>query len=168
MQKQFVLLALLLLTNFTTFAQTEEESLEKIRSIYYDIKERMEVALTTEYPEFYVVKKEENALNSSMPGVGDYYGKTEKWYVPDEANMKIRGDGILVFKKCNFRIAGRNRQEEYVFDEGKLIFCFIKTGGGEYRYYFMDDKLIKFGEKRGEDSFYKKEDWKLILEHAKS
>lgn len=167
MQKQFILLALLL-TTLTSFAQTEEESLEKIRSVYYDIQERMEVAMTTEYPEFYVVKKEENALNSSMPGVGDYYGKTEKWYVPDEANMKFHDDGILVFKKCNFRVAGRARQEEYVFDDGKLIFCLIKTGGGEYRYYFMEDKLIKFAEKQGDEQIYKKEDWKLILEHAKS
>ena len=42
--------------------------------------------------------------------------------------------------------------------------------GNEYLYYFKEEKLIKFSEKKGEEdqgSYYTEKDWEFILKRAK-
>lgn len=150
-------------------AQNTDADIKEIKNIYYKLKEEMKAASTAEYASYYVVKTEENTLRKSMPAVGNYYGSTEYWYVDNEEEGKFGTDGILVYKKSDFQIAARKEFREYVFSDGNLIFCFIKTAGAEYRYYFKNDKLISFADKAGEEDFdfYKKEDAQYLLENAK-
>ena len=45
-----------------------------------------------------------------------------------------------------------SEKTEYLFDGGELIFCFFEEEEiGEFRFYFSDQKLIKFSEKINEE-----------------
>lgn len=166
--KKILFLVLAFCSFNSLHAQNTDADIKEIKNYYYKLKDNMKEASTAEYPPYYVVKTEENVLKKSMPAVGDYYGTTEYWYEDGEEGESGK-DGVLVYKKSDFQIAARKEFSEYVFQEGKLIFCFIKTAGAEYRYYFKNDKLISFADKAGEEDydFYKKEDAQYLLENAK-
>lgn len=151
-----------------TIAQNNKAAIEEIQAHYYALKQKMKASADAEYPMYYIVKIEENVDKMSMPAVGNYYGTDEFLYLPDEAVGTYGKEGILVYRKSEFQIAARTEWKEYVFKNGKLVFCFVKIDkGGEYRYYFKDDILVKYTEKDAEDGFYNKEDGKYLLKYAK-
>ncbi|MFT5859677.1 MAG: hypothetical protein ACI865_001781 [Flavobacteriaceae bacterium] len=153
---------------FILFAQTDE--VVEIRNYYNELKESMKEAEAHsgeyEFINYYVVKIQENLHGMSMPAVGNYSGTTEKWFENDEENYGM--DGRLVYKKSTFEIAARTEFTEYVFKEGELIFCFLRTAGAEYRYYFKDDLLINYLAKNGEGdwNYYEKSDSEHLLKRA--
>lgn len=149
-------------------AQTE--SVKEIRSYYYDLKSRMEADSAKEYPDFYIVRIEENIHKTSVSAVGNYYGESEIWYLPNEKNGDFGRNGTMVYKSSTFQISARKEFTEYVFQNGLLVFCFIKIEDeGAYRYYFKDNRLIEYVSKGVDEttSFYTKEDWETILKYAK-
>lgn len=160
----------ILLTCITVniFAQNSEADIKAIRDYYSQLKNDMKAASAAEYSPFYVTKTEENLHKSSMPAVGTYFGTIEKWFIANVEDGSFGTDGILVYKTSNFTISDRMEYREYVFKDGKLIFCFIKGDGVETRYYYKNDKLLDFKEKIGEggNAYYTKDDWSGILENA--
>ncbi|TMU56654.1 hypothetical protein [Flagellimonas algicola] len=154
-------------------AHAQDNGIYSIKEYYYDLKEQMDTARENENPSFYVVLSEENVLRKTMPAVGSYHGFTEKWFLTVENlndGPKYGTDGVLVYEKRDFDIDTRNEVNEFIYKNGALIFCFIKTEGNEYRYYFKQNNLIHFVEKRTEDSNfspYRKEDWRSLLKRSK-
>lgn len=142
--------------------------MKEIQAHYYDLKKKMKASTNAEYSTYYVVKIEENVDKKLMPAVGNYYGTDEFWYRPNEETGEDGREGILMYRKNEFKIAARTEWTEYVFKNGKLVFCFIKIdGGGEHRYYFKNDVLIQYLEKDVIGNFYGEEDGKYLLKYAK-
>lgn len=171
MSTNFLKITGLLLFVFSAFLLKGQEKLvQNIRTYYYDLKEQMSRAPENVYSEFYVVKIEENIHKVSVPAVGNYYGEEEMWYLPNEEDGSFGRNGVLVYRSSTFQISARKEFTEYVFKDGKLIFCFIKIEeGAEHRYYFQDEKLIHYVSKGADEEhpFHRKEDWKFIVKNAK-
>lgn len=149
-------------------AQNNTVAIKEIQAHYYELKEKMKASSDGEYPNYYVVRIEENVDKILMPGVGNYYGTEELWYLTDEEKGIYGREGALMYRKSEFQISMREQWTEYVFKEGKLVFCYIKIKeGGEYRYYFEEEVLIKYSEKNAAGAFYSKEDWTYLLKYAK-
>ncbi len=146
-----------------------EKTIRSIRMYYYQTKKEIKAAEESDFPDYYLVRMEENLVKMPMPAVGEYFGTTDYWYRNDEENNAFGRDGILVFKNSTFQNAARKEYREFLFRDGKLVFCFLNIAGSEYRYYFKEDQLVSFVAKPGEDNFeyYSKSDWENLLQFTK-
>lgn len=85
----------------------------------------------------------------------------EKYYAAQDRlnNMEIVSeDGVTTYIEdgnvCKIVVAkgtgGIDYAREYSFGNGKLCFAFVYDGGGEHRFYFVDDMLVRYINERSE------------------
>lgn len=136
----------------TVFSQ--ETEIEKIREIYKKTEEQIKEGLAQEGGGLYSNEIIVNSNNGSWRAVGNYSKKVTFWY-DDDPDMAVEIDEnatkTSVLKKIvvtTSASAGMKTYTEYLFDNDKLIFCFIKDDvyeeHTEFRYYFSNDKLIRY------------------------
>ncbi|MBD3635889.1 MAG: hypothetical protein HUJ25_00995 [Crocinitomicaceae bacterium] len=147
------LIALFLFTSFVLTAQTNEDRIEEIRSLYKDVESRLkncrEIPLTLFYDEDYVT-------GGSTETVG-YYDTTKKelikitetsyydWAEDVTSYYFHKGELFFIFSK------GNSRGEMYTADELGISEDELWESGGEAktliyyenRYYFLDKTCIR-------------------------
>ncbi|MCX6565046.1 MAG: hypothetical protein NTW38_01245 [Candidatus Aminicenantes bacterium] len=138
--------------------QDRSEQIAQIRELYAQIQDRISIAVKEAEggspPEFYSTEIFVNRHNGSWRASGTYSKKTVFWYTdqPEFAREEPGGElSVLAKIEIDEIVAVRAYHREYLFDQGKLVFAFIKnpseTGTTEeFRYYFSDGALIRYME----------------------
>ncbi len=97
-----------------------------------------------------------NSGNLSWRAVGGYQKTTTFWYTDEPYLADGAGKSVLKFISVKSE-ATYNENQEYLFEDGKLIFYFYHFDYGEediqeYRFYFKDEKLIRYLQKGSEEN----------------
>jgi hypothetical protein len=134
---------------------SRDERITAIQKLYAQIQDRISRAFKEAEglspSGFYSTDILVNSRNGSWRASGNYSKKTVFWYT-DQPEFAEDGaeDGISVLVKVEIdeTAAVRSHHREFLFDQGRLIFAFVKTPGEngpaeERRYYFKDGLLIR-------------------------
>lgn len=97
----------------------------------------------------YLVEITENALHRPVAGVGIAERRLRYWYDPsgfsgDAAEASGAGPGALARVEIRAQRAALSWFEEYVYEQGKLVFYFKTSDLGAFRFYFQNERLVKF------------------------
>lgn len=144
--KWCLLLALTLLT-YNSEAQTE--AIEKIRTHYSGVSVLIKDCVDENDCGLYQNELVINGLHGAWRGSGSYSKVITFWYNDTPRHCDECGrNGIKVLQKIEIQenSAAYIYEYELLFDKGELVF-YYKTGGDEdisYRYYFKDEKLIRY------------------------
>ncbi len=152
----------------------QNEIQKKIKKIYYSTNEKIASYLndSTEYSEIYCNELIINTLGekyAQWPACGNYIKKIVFWYKLAPPHWDGNGKSALIKINYSEKYALNSEVYEFLFDEGKLVFCFLKHNDSmQYRYYFDKEKLIEFTEKIDEnDEYYTKPESSEILDKSK-
>ena len=169
-----LVLIFILLSKFNLIGQ--EDKIKEIKKHYYEVSQQI-AECKKEAPDVCSIYKNDLIINSNgertsnWPATGNYSKKITFWYDAAPAHWDENGKASLLKIKIKEIYAANSDEYEFLFKEGKLIFCFYKQKYiGECRFYFSNEKLIKFLEKSEAESEYSemtKEDNKRLIEEAK-
>ena len=160
-------ITILILLGFFAFnIQAQKSEIKKIRKQYYSVSEQ--IKNKSLYINEIVINKN-GKEKDNWPAVGNYYNKMTFYYDTPPAHWDGEAKKSLIKIVSEQVYAARNLRYEYLFKNGKLIFCYIKQKDlSEHRYYFSKGKLIKYLEKLESDlAEFNKEYYKDILDNAK-
>lgn len=136
-------------------AQADNELIDRIRTYYAAVNSEIsDSERSGREGVLYCSKIVINAHNASWRAVGNYKEEIEFWHSDDPAFVQELMDEnpLAVLKKVSIRsaTAARKTYEEYLFENGKIVFAFIDDKNGEeplqQRYYFSDTELIQYRE----------------------
>ena len=137
MKKISILLLVLMSVNLLSNAQSEEEHVKKIREMFTSVNSDLKT--------YKMVEKDVNDESTEGGMMKSYYDK-----------------GRLVLLHCEFYGESGNIKEDYYFNDDKLFFVFsvvsrysapvyseeeIDVTVEENRYYFVNDKMIRYLDK---------------------
>jgi hypothetical protein len=165
MNKHILIISLILIFNIDIFAQ--ETEIKNIKDYYYKVSEQIK------QKELYCNQTELNKLGESSqnwPAVGLYYERITFWYNTAPAHWDEKGEEAIVKIEIKNIYSAFEENTEYLFKDGKLIFCYISAKDiSEHRYYFSNEILIKYLEKiiLTDNAAYKKEDSELVIKKSK-
>ncbi|MDD8026853.1 MAG: hypothetical protein PHI34_10080 [Acidobacteriota bacterium] len=139
-----------------TSAQTSDPRLAAIRALSADIEAR--IATANKEAEgmspggFYCTETWINSRNGSWRAVGNYYQKIQFWHTDEPGFAAAEGlpeKAVLVKAEVHEAAAIRTYYRDFLFDDGRLVFVYIKERSGdgpfeERRYYFDKGKLFRF------------------------
>ncbi len=177
MKCKLVFFFLLIAQYSALYAQSEEQLIENIRSLYKNTNEQIAEAIK-QSSGLYCNELVVNKHSASWRAVGNYQKKVRFWYDDDPFIADCdnpEGGCREVLKKIEENIASTySWNYEYLFESGKLVFCFAKysyqnSNNQEFRFYFHDNKLIRYLEKRdnqSEEFMYSKKDADKIQQQA--
>ncbi len=113
--------------------------LADIRKKYASVKERLEYRKKAELP------PDETVVTSNYmaAGAGPVKDVTRYYYSGDYDEDLGREAYEVYFMVRKYNVGARDYYQEFLFDEGKLIFYFEKSGISETRYYWGPDGLAK-------------------------
>jgi hypothetical protein len=176
--KHLLILSILFITH-AAFGQ--DKDILHIREVYNDVNQRIEDCKTAEEDQepcgFYKSTVVINDNNQPWRAVGNYQKSTSYWHTDDpEMAEMMEVDPATMLSKVTTNIESTYRlYEEYLFEDGQLIFFFYSYSYGdegkqEYRFYFKDHKLVSFKAKNDseEEDTYSEEDAQTILDMGKS
>ena len=142
----------ILITDITN-AQTDD--IAPIRSFYAKIANEIAACKTDGEGEYQctllVSELNVNAYNQMVPVVATSTRNVKFWMAGKDfltGNEELYNDFDLARVDVKGQLSAFSWYEEYLFDKGKLIFYIYKSEAGEYRYYFKNNKLIKFLDKK--------------------
>jgi len=156
--KPCVLLWMLLLSH-TIIVSAQDEKLKIIRQHYTDVNEKIAKSkLPNEegWGNYYSNEVIVNSHNGSWRALGNYLNKITFWYT-DQPSMQENFNkselSVLVKIEITSTAAATKTNEEFLYDDDKLVFYYIVTNPGsdmsqEYRYYFSDEKLFRYQENK--------------------
>jgi len=125
-----------------------QDDIQYIRNIYQDVSKQIRDCLEPDLCSLYKTEVLINQDGNAWRGVGNYSKTITFWFTDDPINCDDcldMGRGVLA-KVIVEEIAGLySYHYEYLYQEGKLIFHFLKDES-EYRLYFSDDELIRYME----------------------
>lgn len=150
-----ILLLFSLITSLSSIAQSENDIRNHYNQVNNQIKESIEKGYEGPlYNNHWVVNKN----GRSWPAVGIYEGITDFWYndTPDHIDEEQKPETILLKVSSTHRSTSYVNSEEYLFQNGKLVFFYSRLDEGgdiwETRYYFNFSgkkfkEIIRFNEK---------------------
>ncbi len=129
MRKVLFFLTLLLLP---VSSPAQEAQVAKIRQLYADAKTAIENRKKAEIP------LNETVVTSDYmaPGAGPIKDVTHYFYSGGYDEVVDRVDYKPYFITRRYNAGAREYYEELLFDNGSLVFCFIKCQNDEARYYW--------------------------------
>jgi len=148
---------LLLVFFYSAIAYGQEDKLKKIKTLYADTNDKIAKSkLPNEdgWGNLYSTEVLVNSNNGSWRACGNYTNKIVFWY-NDQPGFQEEQDkpdnSVLVKIEIKTSCAALTFSEEYLYDQGKLVFCFKTDNLGdkslqEFRYYFADGKLFRYQE----------------------
>jgi len=166
-EKNILIVISLILISFGAYSQ--DSDIKEIRSYYYGISNLIEKK------QVYCNQIELNKFGAdadNWPALGRYNYKATFWYNTAPAQWDEDGEkSLLKVDEINIYSANSEKRE-YLYKDGELIFCFINHEDvGEYRFYFANNKLLKYIEKTkteyDEEIIYNKNSSNDILEDGK-
>ena len=128
--KRMVMLTALLLMILS--AQAQDARVAEIRRLYAEVKENMEYRKKAEIPPNDMVV----TLNYMAPGAGPIKDVTHYFY---DGEFKEDAGNVVycpIFITRKYNVGAAEYYEEYLFDEGSLVFYFCKQLDNETRYYW--------------------------------
>ncbi len=152
---KYIIFFLNVFFSLALFCQGTSQQISHIRKYYTDVNAEIEQSKKAGYDgSLYCNIIKINSYDASWRAVGKYGENTEFWYADDPFFIKenLDEDPFSVLKKIviNYKASGMQRYEEYLFEDGYIVFIFIddKTGAEpiEERYYFNKGKLIQYRE----------------------
>jgi len=130
------------------------QGLTHIREIYRSVNAQIETCNSNSGESDNNCELYSNVLNINSQGnswraVGDYNKLTKFWYNDEPPFSEIESKPEAVLQKIEVTISSTyNIYEEYLFENGALIFYYHRYDYGEEiqeaRFYFKDGKLIEF------------------------
>ncbi len=148
-QLKFKILSFSLLL-FIFQANAQLSDIKEIKKYYYDISEKIAACNQTEV-EACQIYRNDLTINSNgertinWPATGNYIKKITFWYDKAPAHWDEKGLEALLRIDYTEVYAANSDSYEFIFKDGKLIFCFYKQSDvGEFRYYLSNNKLIDF------------------------
>ncbi len=143
MKRTSILLIIISLA-FTSITAQNADDIKKIKKWYYTTKEQIKFSKHNKVEsKLYCDIIENNVYNKYWRVVGKFHVKSQFWYneqLPDQLDNPRTGLNMVIIDGTHGPIT---TYTEYLFHDGQLVFVFYKTNGGEIRYYFKDNKLIK-------------------------
>jgi len=142
--KQFISIALFTLLGLMGWMPKAngQESLNKIREHYYDVKQRIAQQEGLEMPKYYQMN-----VMTILPGTGGHH-KEINMYFSSREDHEIWPSNWLELVTTSYDYAVRQYYEEYLFTpNGDLSFIFVRTPdvefGKEYEFrFYFDDGLF--------------------------
>ena len=127
-----------------------------IRALYASVQTRVaqavEDAASGSPSGFYSTDLIVNSHNGAWRAVGTYSRKTRYWFTDQPGFARREGrpeSSVLVKVEISETAAARTTRKELLFDEGRLVFAFIRggdSGGDEQRFYFDKGKAFRYLE----------------------
>lgn len=151
--KTSILISLICSLSFTILNAQSKHDIQHIRKVYQQAKEQIAFSIKNKFEgNLYCNTLEENVNNSSWRAVGTYNKKSQFWYNKDPSFSESLGENPkaclqMVTEKA--KISDRMYYKEYLFENGQLVFIYIKypsenlIKSEELRLYFKNEKLIK-------------------------
>ncbi|PLW92075.1 MAG: hypothetical protein C0592_12595 [Marinilabiliales bacterium] len=152
-----LIIILLVGLSFSSLAQDGE--IQAIRDHYYFVKSWVNATDpdSLEYSPYYHDIKYRNVNKSPWRAVGIFQDTTHYFYSDEmeaeemEGNDEHDNSWALALVINSTQYSWNFEYTEYLFLRGKLIFVFKRVmysdeEANEYRYYFSDDKLIRYKE----------------------
>ena len=136
-------------------ASAQHDKVLEIREYYKDVKAHSENA-EPDSIWYYSDQIIRNTNDFQWRAIGTFHDTLIFWYSdPMEAayldeTQSRDSTWALALVTCSSQMSGMTQYREWLFKDGKLIFHFDKLNGydeestWEYRYYFDNDKLIRF------------------------
>jgi len=135
----------------------QDDGLKDIRRLYADTNDKIAKSKLPGDEGWGNLHSNELTVNSnkgSWRAVGNYSNKVTFWYKDQPGFDDEKGKSAyaeLVKIEIETIAAARRYVEEYLYDDGKLLFCYKTAisetkGNKEYRYYFRDGKLFRYQE----------------------
>jgi len=155
MKKSFIFFYFLFLCFIIVFGQ--DDKLKKIRQLYADTNDKIAKSKLPNgegWGYLYSNEINVNSNNGSWRAVGNYSNKIIFWYTDQPEFQEDQGKSeysvLVKIEIQTIASAGKNA-EEYLYDDGKLVFYFKTSAYGEepkqeFRYYFSDGKLFRYQE----------------------
>ena len=150
-----LIIILLIGLSFSSFAQNDE--IQSIRDHYYHVKTWINAfdPDSLEYNPYYHDIKIRNVNNSPWRAVGIYRDTIHYYYTDEmeaenmEGNLENDNSWALAMVINSAQYAFNFEYCEYLYQNGELIFIYRRFLDSneeltEYRYYFVDDKLIRY------------------------
>lgn len=130
MKKKLLFIALLVLS---TAAQAQSDArVAEIRKLYAEVKQGIELKIQAELPHDDMVV----SLDYMAPGAGPIKDVTHYYYdgeFEEEANNVVYRPNFITRK---FNIGAMKYYEEFLFEEGSLVFYYCKQLENETRFYW--------------------------------
>lgn len=156
------------------------DHIQNIKELYQTSKQTIDDCMNSDDPAYectwYSNTHIVNSMSKPWRAVGNYQKETTFWY-DDEPSMAeaqdLSKESVLKFISID-AISTYNQHEEYLFEDGKLVFYYYhfsydEESTEEYRFYFNDGKLIKFAQKgSSETPTYTKYDAEQVQEQAQT
>jgi hypothetical protein len=132
----------------------QDDKLKKIRQLYSDTNDKIAKSkLPGEegWGNLYSTEVIVNSNNGSWRAVGNYANKIIFWYYdqPGFQEDENKSDLVVLVKIEIYTSAAAGKyNEEYLYDDGKLVFYYKNSNQPEMevRYYFWNEKLFRFQE----------------------
>ena len=126
----------------------QSEDIQSIRSHYQEVQKKIKEAKDPENPGgLYCNTIKENVFSGSWRATGQYKKEVEFWYddVPGFVCEEFGGDEAchLQFITMEEAYGYGGWATEFLFENGKLVFCYMINEAGPQRYYWKDGKLIR-------------------------
>lgn len=134
-------LYIILFLGYSCYCYAQEAEIQHIRDVYSTVNTTIEKSLSDDENKYFDVE-----INKVLAGSGQQKIHIRLFYRIDDSKEEI--ERSLIKAEKNYNIAAYEYREEFVFDDGTLLFYFHKpllTGNrsGELRYYFSKGKLLK-------------------------
>lgn len=148
-------LVFLLFVFVAVTVSAQHDKVLEIREYYKDVKAHS-VNAERDSIWYYCDQIIRNTNDFQWRAIGTFHDTLTFWYSdPMDAsyrdeNTTFDSTWALALVTCSSQISGMTQYREWLFKDGKLIFHFDKMNGydeestWEYRYYFNDNKLIRF------------------------
>ena len=129
-----------------------QESISLIRAHYKQVTEQISNCSNGDEESCSLYSNTLTLNSGDLPwrGVGDFSKEVTFWYDDRPRNCDdcgVKGINVLKMITSRQRSAASIYYEEWLFDDGVLVFYYLKTSGeeaDEYRYYYNEEVLIKY------------------------
>ncbi len=163
---------LVLFWGISLFAHQAPDPLVSIKKSYADTSAAIELGRKGEGGGLYCNEVQVNSRGLSWRAVGNYSKKIALWYSdqPEFAAFENKsGESVLVKVEVKTAAAVRSEYEEYLFQDGALVFYYRRSQEGaepqeEERCYIQDKTLL--GYIKGSQTADEKKDLSPILKQA--
>lgn len=147
---RYLLLNLIFVFVLKSSMAQDNDNIQHIRNIYYDIVKLISESREKQYEgSLYCNTTEINKYNRAWRAVGVFKETVELWYSDDPTiGLEERPQNVLKMAVVNGESAAFGYYKEFLFENGELIFAFTKYrnegDADELRYYFKNGELINF------------------------
>ncbi len=135
----------------------QDDKLKNIRTLYAETNEKIvKSKLPNEegWGNLYSNELVINSNNGSWRAVGNYSNKIVFWYTDQPGFQEEQNKSelsVLIKTEINTTASVGQYHEEYLYDDGKLVFYYKTSSYGdepkqEWRYYFVEGKLFRYQE----------------------